>query len=119
MKLEQVQYEVGRQVETILDGGDFKQSTAEQRKAIGESVLDIRAVPYKMWYSEDVLVVQGGSSLRMLNYYGGFEYVDQECVYTAGDYVFFSGDDSRVSSVLNVLNGKEQDEDELDEEDEE
>jgi hypothetical protein len=119
MNLEQVQYEVNCEVERILLDGEFKQSTAEQRKAIGESVLDIRAVPYKMWYNDDVLVVQGGSAIRQLNYYGGFEYVDQECVYTAGDYVFFSGDDSRVSSVLNVLNGKEQDEDELDEEDEE
>ena len=33
---------------------------------------------------------------RNLRYYGGFEYVDDECITELGDYVFYFTDDSRV-----------------------
>ena len=33
---------------------------------------------------------------RILQYYGGFEYVDKDCRHELGSYVFYSTDDDRV-----------------------
>lgn len=37
---------------------------------------------------------------RSLEYYGGFEYVDDDYKTPIGEYVIYSGDDDRVSSCL-------------------
>lgn len=88
---------------------DFKEATRDQLKDVR---LDPRAMPCKAWFSDDTLVIRK-SDERLLNYYGGFEYVDDRHRKTLGDYVMFSDECSRVSSILATLNGdEEEDEDE-------
>lgn len=55
--------------------------------------LDRRA-GYTLFVNEDFIAVEGDG--HMLDYYGGFEYVDKDCVTVMGDYKFYSADDERV-----------------------
>lgn len=56
--------------------------------------LDQRA-GYNLFVNEDWIACPKRDS-RSLNYYGGFEYVDKDCVKEIGDWVFYSAEDSRV-----------------------
>jgi len=56
--------------------------------------LDRRA-GYRVWVSEDCIVVDKNQD-RTLQYYGGFEYVDKEYRIEMGDYVIYFADDDRV-----------------------
>lgn len=49
----------------------------------------------------DALIVQCRND-RMLQYYGGFEYVNPECRMTVGSYVIYFGDDGRVRDALDM-----------------
>lgn len=53
----------------------------------------------RLYISEDVIVVSKHSD-RSLQYYGGFEYVDQEYRSEVGDYVFYTADDDRVRNHI-------------------
>jgi hypothetical protein len=44
----------------------------------------------------------------MLNYYGGFEYVDSEDRMLIGRYVVFFGNSSRVQTVIDALDFDEE-----------
>jgi hypothetical protein len=41
-----------------------------------------------------------------LQYYGGFEYVDEDSRYELGDYVFYSADSNRVRQCIERLTEK-------------
>jgi hypothetical protein len=60
--------------------------------------LDSR-VAYEVFINEDNIAIRK-SDRRTLDYYGGFEYVDEEHVTVLGDYVFYSSDDERVQGHL-------------------
>ena len=60
--------------------------------------LDSR-VAYEIFINEDYIAV-GKGNRRTLDYYGGFEYVDEEHVTVLGNYVFYSSDDERVQGHL-------------------
>ena len=60
--------------------------------------LDSRAA-YEVFINEDNIAIRK-SDRRTLDYYGGFEYVDEEHVTVLGDYVFYSSDDERVQGHL-------------------
>ena len=67
-----------------------------------------------MWYSDDCLAVRKRDR-GVLDYYGGFEYVDADFVLVAGDYVFYYGEeDQRVGHVLDMLNGREREQEDED-----
>lgn len=51
----------------------------------------------------DDAVVVHRLNRNILEYYGGFEYVDRECVTVMGDFVFYSDGDDRVSGCLDHL----------------
>ena len=71
--------------------------------------LDPRA-GYHLFINEDYIAVSK-SNRRSLDYYGGFEYVDEEHVTVLGDYVFYSADDERVQGHLdNVFNPEKEEE---------
>ena len=78
-------------VETFIDE-KFQLVTP---KEIG---LDDRS-SYQLFINEDYIAV-GKGSRRTLDYYGGFEYVDEEHVTVLGNYVFYSSDDERVQGHL-------------------
>ena len=60
--------------------------------------LDNRSA-YQLFINEDYIAV-GKGNRRTLDYYGGFEYVDEEHVTVLGDYIFYSSDDERVQGNL-------------------
>ena len=60
--------------------------------------LDSRAA-YEIFINEDNIAIRK-SNRRSLDYYGGFEYVDEEHVTVLGNYVFYSSDDERVQEHL-------------------
>ena len=60
--------------------------------------LDDRS-SYQLFINEDYIAV-GKGNRRTLDYYGGFEYVDEEHVTVLGNYVFYSSDDERVQGHL-------------------
>ena len=62
--------------------------------------LDIRA-GYKFWVDEGTIVV-GIVNDRILQYYGGFEYVDMNYRREYGDYVFYLDEDDRVRRHLDI-----------------
>lgn len=45
---------------------------------------------------------------KALQYYGGFEYVDQEYRREMGDWVFYFNEDDRVAAVLERSNDEEE-----------
>lgn len=65
--------------------------------------LDIRA-GYSLFIDTDSdIIAVRASNVRMLDYYGGFEYV-ATCRETVGDYVFFTGGSGRVQDCLEFYN---------------
>jgi hypothetical protein len=83
--------EINSKVEGLIDE-EFREVTP---KEIG---LDTRAA-YRLFINEDYIAVSKGNR-RNLDYYGGFEYVDEEHVTVLGDMVFYSADDERVQGHL-------------------
>lgn len=57
--------------------------------------LDERSSYGPLYINSDWIVATNASA-RVLNYYGGFEYVHSQYVLNLGNYVLYSGDDSRV-----------------------
>ena len=63
--------------------------------------LDRRA-GYRLWIDEDAIIVNKNDD-RVLQYYGGFEYVDTNARIECGDYVIYTNDDSRVQDCLDFF----------------
>lgn len=53
----------------------------------------------RIFIDEDCIITMK-SNRRMLDYYGGFEYVDKEYVQEMGDYVIYLNDDDRVAGHI-------------------
>jgi len=83
--------EMNSKVEGLIDE-EFREVTP---KEVG---LDSRA-GYRLFINEDYIAVSRGNR-RSLDYYGGFEYVDEEHVTVLGDMVFYSSEDERVQGHL-------------------
>ena len=90
--------EINSKVEGLIDE-EFREVTP---KEIG---LDTRA-GHRLFINEDYIAVSRGNR-RSLDYYGGFEYVDEEHVTVLGDMVFYSADDERVQDHLDEFFMKE------------
>ena len=97
-KLNSLQWEINKKVEAIIDE-EFREVTP---KEVG---LDPRA-GYNIFINEDYIAVRKGNR-RTLDYYGGFEDVDEEHVTVLGDMVFYSADDERVQDHLDEFFMKE------------
>ena len=59
--------------------------------------LDIRCGMVYVSPEEDFVAVSGN---RMINYYGGFEYIDSDYITTIGHMTFYSGEHSRVQDAI-------------------
>lgn len=57
--------------------------------------LDPRSAYRKLYVSRDCIAVRKEED-RTLQYYGGFEYVEKDCRFEMGDYVFYTIEDDRV-----------------------
>lgn len=83
--------EINSRVEELIEN-EFQEVTPEE---VG---LDTRAA-YRLFINEEFIAVSKGNR-RNLDYYGGFEYVDEEHITVIGDMVFYSADDERVQDHL-------------------
>ena len=61
--------------------------------------LDARAFSGRVGVDETAIAVHRDQD-RMLQYYGGFEYVDKEYRVEVGDFIFYLAGDSRVQGHL-------------------
>ena len=93
--------EMNSKVEGLIDE-EFREVTP---KEIG---LDTRA-GYRLFINKDYIAVSRGNR-RTLDYYGGFEYVDEEHITVLGDMVFYSSDDERVQGHLDEFFMQEKEE---------
>ena len=85
--LDEVQDQVERQVAGM------------RRVTANELGLDPRCG--RAYVDEDCIVVEGDG--RSINYYGGFEYIDNEDVRKVGDYVIYLATAERVREALECL----------------
>lgn len=66
--------------------------------------LDERSSYGKIYVDEDfTMMIVSKQSDRVLQYYGGFEYVDKEYRQEVGSYVIYHSDDERVQEHLDYL----------------
>lgn len=79
--------EINAQVTEYI-GNNMKMCSAED---LG---LDIRCGS-RFYVNEDGIAVSNGNR-RALEYYGGFEYIQSDCVESAGNYTFYLVEDERV-----------------------
>jgi hypothetical protein len=64
-----------------------------------------------IWIGEDCIAVKGSYGKRMIEYYGGFEYVNKDEVSALGEFTFYSIEDSRVAGhIEHYLESKEEEE---------
>lgn len=76
--------------------------------------LDPRA-GYKLYISRGEydgcgIIACKDSNVRTMNYYGGFEYVSEECVKRFGEWTVYSEEDDRVKSALDIYYNRESEE---------
>ena len=54
----------------------------------------------KLYITDEAIIAKQGHRVRMLDYYGGFEYVEAGARKVVGDYVAYMIDDDRVNRHL-------------------
>lgn len=104
--------------EDLLDSVD-KLVRAFMDKAVEVTAEDLgldRRAAYRLFITDEVIAVPKGDD-RVLQYYGGFEYIDKEYRKELGDWVFYSAEDDRVQDCLDHYKGAEKAQDEELEED--
>ncbi len=89
----------GKIEEMLMNSDEFKTCEPE---GLG---LDRRASYAPLYVSHDEIVVSGANNLRVLSYYGGFEYVDKDYVTSIGKFTCFSREDERVALCIDRANG--------------
>lgn len=95
-------------INTVVERNLYELATEVTAEDLG---LDRRA-GYRLLVTEDYIIVYA-SNRGVLDYYGGFEYVDAGCVSQMGDYVFYSAEDDRVADCLEYYYGRDVEEDEV------
>jgi len=87
--------------------GDFEDNfaqTVRNMKTVQPSDVGLDPRCYVTFYipeEMDCLIVKGRTN--SLEYYGGFEYIDQEYVTKIGDYTIYSAESERVLDCLEYL----------------
>ena len=90
-------------VDTVVERNIRALATEAAAEDLG---LDRRA-GYRLLVTEDAVIVQQGNR-GSLDYYGGFEYVNANCVTVLGSYVIYSAQDDRVKDCLYYYFEREQ-----------
>lgn len=86
--------EVSRTVEKFIDN----HMTKTNAESLG---LDPRA-GYSLFVNGECIAVRAYND-RLLQYYGGFEYIDQEDRREVGDWVFYMSESDRVADCLDCF----------------
>ena len=96
MRFEQLQYKMNEAFQELMEEEGLEQLTDEQ---MARWPIDPRARPYHMHANEHMLCVPE-SQRRMLDYYGGFEYVGDDHRMQVGNWIVYSTEDDRVRQVV-------------------
>ena len=89
-------YEIEEIARKLFESEGSKYASAE------ELGLDKRC-GYKNLRVSQEFIATPLNNKKYLDYYGGFEYVDEAYTYVLGDYVFYMADDERVAGHLSRL----------------
>lgn len=109
MDFDRIQSKLNDAFQELMEEEGVERITDEQA---ARWPLDTRARPQRMYTNGEVLCVPS-NYIRMLDYYGGFEYVGAEHRMQVGEWVIFSNEDSRVAQVIDeMLEGATEEEEE-------
>jgi len=92
--IDEIQYAVERHVQGL------------RRVSANELGLDIRCGRAYVGENMDCIVVDEGNA-RSYNYYGGFEYIDNDDIRKLGEYVIYMDTSDRVRDALESLMEKD------------
>lgn len=97
----------------FLDGinESIRFRTAEMNHVKPEALGLDRRCAHRVWVSDECIIVNAKDD-RTMQYYGGFEYVEQEYRVAIGDYVIYLADDGRVQRCIEQQAPADEDEDE-------
>lgn len=97
MTINEMMETINQTIEEMIEG--------MEKIAAGDFGLDSRCG--YIYINEEAIAVKLSAD-RTLQYYGGFEYVEEENRIAVGDYVFYSADSGRVMRTIeNYMEGKE------------
>ena len=93
-----------------MDWDTIQDALSEVDQRIADSVTPHKAEDAGLdrrcgmiYLGEDFLATR---DRRLLDYYGGFEYVDPECIQQVGGWTLYSADDDRVLQAMMTLEHK-------------
>lgn len=92
-------YEIDQRIEMLMEEYICGECKVGREDKTG---LDPRAFPGIFWFNENAIIIRARSR-RVLDYYGGFEYIDSDYVTQYGDYVVYSADADRVREVIDNM----------------
>lgn len=97
--MDDLKEQVNQLIETYLFDHDANEVQASE---VG---LDARVGSILVSWSSRFIAVSSDNAQR-LEYYGGFEYIDQEHVTRLGDYTFYSDGSDRVDACIDAYADK-------------
>jgi hypothetical protein len=105
-----------------VDALDFCEAMTEKASRFVGKMTEVSANqlgldPRAFWgyaYVDESAIVVTKEQTRLLDYYGGFEYVDKDYRREVGDYVFYLAEDDRVAGHIARALGKELEKEEMD-----
>ena len=81
---------------------------AKMQEVLPEDLGLDRRAGYRFYVDKDMTtIVTPKYRDNSLQYYGGFEYVDEDCRKELGNWVFYSDNDDRVAEALAYYNAEE------------
>jgi len=89
--IEDVVVEFNEKVEKYLE---------QSANRVSAEVLGLDRRCGRLYVNHEYVITSVGND-RVLQYYGGFEYIDADCRQVIGDYVFYSGDE-RVTECIDA-----------------
>lgn len=94
-------YDMIDSIDTVVERNVRENMEACNASDLG---LDQRA-GYRLFVCDECIAVEGDGHL--LDYYGGFEYVDKEYVRVVGNWKFYMSDDDRVRDHIETYYEKQ------------
>ena len=101
-------WELQEKIEQMVD--QYFEDARAQRVSTEKVGLDHRA-GYVFISTEEGWIASRNT--RLLEYYGGFEYIGEEHKVTVGEITFYSSDHSRVADAIESYEEHQQQEDEM------
>jgi len=89
-------WELEQKIEELLE--EYMESSGAVRVSAKDVGLDSRCGFVWISTDEEWIAVEGNT--RSIDYYGGFEYIDNQAKKTIAQYTFYEGECERIESCL-------------------